>query len=251
MQKEPLVFLPGMMCDIRLFSHQLVDLAGERTLTVAPITDGETITEIAKSVLSDAPRKFALAGLSMGGIVAMEIMRLASDRVTRLALMDTNPLAETPHVASNREPQIIKAKTGQLGEVMQDELKPNYLAPGPNRSDVLALVMDMALKLGPSVFIRQSRALQRRSDQQATLRKMNVDTLVLCGEHDALCPPKRHELMAQLIPNAKLHVVQGAGHLPTLEQPMLTSRLLKSWLNGFQTKKVEPPFEPVQTMNVA
>ena len=96
MLKEPLVFLPGMMCDIRLFEHQLIDLAADRSVAVATITQGTTIAEIAKSVLRDAPAKFALAGLSMGGIVAMEILRLAPERLTKLALMDTNPLAETP-----------------------------------------------------------------------------------------------------------------------------------------------------------
>ena len=230
MHKEPLVFLPGMMCDIRLFEHQLIDLAADRVVTVATITQGTTIAEIAKSVLRDAPTKFALAGLSMGGIVAMEILRLAPERLTKLALMDTNPLAETPQVAAGREPQIIKAKTGQMFEVIRDEMKPNYLAPGPHRMDVLNLVMDMALKLGPYVFVRQSRALQRRLDQQETLRRTKLNTLVLCGEFDSLCPPKRHELMSQLIPNARLEVIKGAGHLPTLEQPLATTNALKAWL---------------------
>ena len=99
MHKEPLVFLPGMMCDIRLFEYQLNELAADRSVIFGTITQGTTITEIATSVLRDAPAKFALAGLSMGGIVAMEILRLAPERLTKLALMDTNPLAETSKVA--------------------------------------------------------------------------------------------------------------------------------------------------------
>ena len=124
----------------------------------------------------------------MGGIVAMEILRRAPERVTRIALMDTNPLPETPQAAAAREPQIIGARSGRLLEVMREEMKPNYLAPGPQRVDVLNLVMDMAAIMGPEVFVRQSRALQRRRDQQSTLRKCKVPALVLCGEHDALCP---------------------------------------------------------------
>ena len=230
MHKEPLVFLPGMMCDIRLFEHQLNELAADRSVIFATITQGTTIAEIATSVLRDAPAKFALAGLSMGGIVAMEILRLAPERLTKLALMDTNPLAETSKVAAGREPQIIKAKTGKMLEVIRDEMKPNYLAPGAKRLEVLNLVMDMALKLGPDVFIRQSRALQKRVDQQATLRRAKLNTLVLCGEFDSLCPPKRHELMSQLVPNARLEVIEGAGHLPTLEQPLATTKALRTWL---------------------
>jgi pimeloyl-ACP methyl ester carboxylesterase len=228
--KEPLVLLPGMMCDARLFGPQIAELSSEMPVMVAPVSHGERIEEIASGLLSLLPQRFALAGLSMGGIVAMEILRRAPDRVSRLALMDTNPLAETPVVAANREPQIVKVRSGRLIEVMRDEMKPNYLAPGPQRADVMALVMDMAEVLGPEVFIRQSRALQRRRDQQVTLRKCKVPTLVLCGAHDALCPVKRHSFMAELIPGAELKVIENAGHLPTLETPEETTAALRDWM---------------------
>jgi pimeloyl-ACP methyl ester carboxylesterase len=147
-----------------------------------------------------------------------------------LALMDTNPLPETPQTAAAREPHIIGVQAGRLAEIMREEMKPRYLAPGPRRPEVLATVMDMALALGPQVFVAQSRALQRRPDQQKTLRQSRVPTLVLCGEHDALCPVKRHEFMAELIPNARLVVVPDAGHLPTLEQPEAVTEALRDWL---------------------
>lgn len=227
---DPIVLLPGMMCDARLFGPQITELSTETAVMVAPMTRGERIEEIASNVLTWAPPKFALAGLSMGGIVAMEVMRRAPDRVTRIALMDTNPLAETPERAAEREPQIIRVKAGRLDEVMRDELKPTYLAPGPGRLEVLNIVMDMARSLGPDVFIRQSRALQRRRDQQPTLRKCKVPALVLCGEHDTLCPVKRHEFMAELIPYARLEVIADAGHLPTLERPEEVTDALRDWL---------------------
>ncbi|WP_085311286.1 alpha/beta fold hydrolase [Planktotalea arctica] len=228
--KEPVVFLPGLMCDARLFGPQIAELSSDRAVMCAPISQGERIEEIASELLAVLPGKFALAGLSMGGIVAMEILRRAPERVSRIALMDTNPLPETPQVAATREPQIIGARSGRLMEVMRDEMKPNYLASGPQRVDVLNLVMDMAGRMGPEVFVRQSRALQRRCDQQSTLRKCKVPALVLCGEHDLLCPVKRHVFMAELIPYAELKVISNAGHLPTLENPGATTEAIYDWL---------------------
>ena len=226
----PLVLLPGMMCDGRLFGPQIAAFSGRIPIQIAPMGGHDNMADLAAGVLAHAPPRFALAGLSMGGILGMEILRQAPDRVAGIALMDTNPLAETPVVAANREPQIVKARSGRLMEVMRDEMKPNYLAPGPQRTDVLELVMDMAEVLGPEVFIRQSRALQRRRDQQSVLRKCRTPALVLCGEHDQLCPVKRHTFMAELIPYSELVVLPDAGHLPTLEQPAATTAALRNWM---------------------
>ncbi|MEO9819992.1 MAG: alpha/beta fold hydrolase [Paracoccaceae bacterium] len=227
---EPVVFLPGMMCDARLFGPQIAELSSEMPVMVAPVTLGERVEEIASGLLDCLPKRFALAGLSMGGVVAMEILRRAPDRVARIALMHTSPLAETPQIAAAREPQIVKAKAGRLRQVMEEELKPDHLAPGPFRNEILNMVLDMADVLGPDVYVRQSRALQRRRDQQATLRQCRVPTTVICGVHDAVTPVKRHEFMAELIPYARLRVLKGSGHLPTLEQPQETTELLREWM---------------------
>ncbi|GGL61385.1 alpha/beta fold hydrolase [Wenxinia marina] len=227
----PLVLLPGMMCDARLFGPQIAALEG-RGIHVPSIGGHDSMKALAAEVLAAAPERFALAGLSMGGIVAMEVLRQASERVERLALLDTNPRAETPQVQARRAPQIEAARAGRLRAVMRDEMKPNYLADGPGRQEVLDLCMDMAMDLGPEVFVRQSVALRDRPDQQDTLRAVTVPTLILCGEKDALCPVERHTLMHGLIPGSTLTVIEGAGHLPTLERPDETNAALRRWLEA-------------------
>ena len=227
----PLVLLPGMMCDGRLFGPQIAAF-GTRALHLAPMAGADTVRALAAQILSQAPPRFALAGLSMGGIVAMEVFAQAPERVDRLALLDTNPRAETPEVQARRAPQIARVLSGGLDAVMREEMKPNYLTDGPNRSTILELCMDMALSLGPQVFARQSRALRDRPDQQDTLRHVTVPTLILCGRGDVLCPVERHELMHGLIPHSTLHIIENAGHLPTLEQPDETTAALARWLEA-------------------
>ena len=226
----PLVLLPGMMCDERLFAPQISELSKQREVHFAQISGHETISELAANVLNNAPPVFALAGLSMGGIVAMEVLSQASERVERLALLDTNPLAELSDVRMRRGPQIDAVKNGQLKEIIRDEMKPNYLFDGVKKTETLKLCMDMALDIGPDAFIRQSIALRDRVDQKNTLRKYKRPALVLCGRHDVLCPLERHELMHTLLENSKLEIIEDAGHLPTLEQPKITTTALASWL---------------------
>jgi pimeloyl-ACP methyl ester carboxylesterase len=226
----PLVLLPGMMCDGRLFAPQISALSATHEVIVGDLTGASDVDALAGHILKTAPQRFALAGLSMGGIVAMAIMAAAPDRIERLALLDTNPRAEMPEVKARRGPQIAAVRAGGLERVMREELKPNYLAEGQGRGAILDLCMDMARDLGPEVFERQSIALRDRPDRQDVLRAVRVPALVLCGAEDALCPPERHELMHALIPGSRLVVVEGAGHLPTLERPDETTAALAEWL---------------------
>ena len=225
----PLVLIPGMMCDARMWG-KLPDALAPRPVHHALPVEGESIAAMAAAILSEAPPRFALAGLSMGGIVAMEMLEQAPDRVERLALLDTNPLAERAEVAARRAPQIARALSGDLGGVMRDELKPNYLADAGDTA-TLDLCLAMAEALGPEVFRRQSVALQGRVDRTATLARFGGPALVLMGEQDRLCPRDRHDLMHALMPQSRLVIVQGAGHLPPLETPGPTLAAFKDWLD--------------------
>lgn len=228
----PLVLLPGMMCDARLLGPQIDALSGRIPLMTMPMGAHDTMFALAGDVLRHAPPRFAMAGLSMGGILAMEVLRQAPDRVAGLALMDTNPMAEKDEVKARRAPQIAAAQAGELRRVMRDGMKPNYLKDGPNREAILDLCMAMAMDLGPGVFVNQSKALRDRLDQTDTLRAFAGPALVLCGRDDALCPVSRHELMHDLMPHSIFEIIEDAGHLPTLEQPEQTTVALSRWLEA-------------------
>ena len=222
--------VPGMMCDERIFSPQIEELSKSLEVTVADISNFSSVSELASDVLKKAPKSFSLLGHSMGGIVAMEIYSLEPNRIEKLILMDTNPKAELDEVKLKREPQIREVNKGKLLEVMRDEMKPNYLAESENKSSVLNVCMDMALNLGPDVFINQSRALQSRLDQQNTIQSIKIPVLIMCGSEDKLCPVERHEMMHNMISDSDLKIINNAGHMPTLEQPRETTEVLKEWL---------------------
>jgi pimeloyl-ACP methyl ester carboxylesterase len=226
----PLVLIPGMMCDARMWGGLPIHLHPRPVGHFLP-TSADTVEDLAAEILRHAPQMFALAGLSLGGIVAMEILRQGPERVERLALLDTNPLPETPETQARRAPQIARALAGGLAGVMRGEMKPNYLSEGPERAEILDLCMDMALNLGADVFARQSRALRDRPDQQATLKAFKRPALVLMGEDDRLCRRDKHELMLALMPQSRFAVIGGAGHLPTLEKPMETAAEIIRWLH--------------------
>lgn len=231
MVAEPIVLIPPMMTDARVYGPQIGALSPDYAVMYAPTTQGERMEEIASQILSWAPSKFALVGMSMGGAIALEIMRRAGNRVTRLALISTSPLADSPQKASEREPLIVAARSGRFADVIGKEMNTEWLANGPDRVEIGNLIADMAFFQGPDAYVRQARAMQRRKDQQTTLRKISQPTLVMCGDEDRLLPIQRHEFLAGMIPDAKLSVIVGAGHLPTLEQPDAVTQGIREWMS--------------------
>ena len=230
MSREPLVFIPPLLSDARIFAHQLQDLSRDHAVMLAPPTCGERMEEIASQILDWAPSKFALVGMGLGGMVAMEILRRASDRVARVAFVSTTPQADTPEAAAAREPHIIAARAGRWDDVLQHEINSTWMAPSTDKVEAVRVLSQMGRDIGPEIYVKQARAIQRRKDQQPILRQIQQPTAVICGRHDGQYHLKRHEFLAELIPYANLEIIEGAGYLPTLEAPEATTDALRRWL---------------------
>ena len=238
MAAENVILLPGMMCDARMWQAQTDKLGIPAAVVVS--TEFDNFTDAATDVLNKAPERFALAGLSMGGILAFEIWRQAPQRVTHLALIDTNPFADSPERQSMRLEQIEQVLAGGLRQLAIDSLKPMYLAES-NRNDgeLLDLILDMATNLGPEVFRLQYLALKNRADSVASLLDIDCPVSIMCGAEDTLCPVEYHEYMAARIKNAVLVVIDDCGHLASMEKPEVVTRELRALLaRGSNTGKL-------------
>ncbi len=229
---EPLVLIPGLMADARIFLPQLVHLGGSRAMQICLPTTGDTVEQMSEALLPDLPPRFAVLGHGLGGDVALDLIRRVPDRVTRVVLMACDPLAEPPAVAAAREARMVAARSGRLAEAMRQEIPETTLADSPWRAEIMDLIRDMAFGLGEGVFLRQSRALQRRPDQQKTMRRIKLPALILAGEFDTLVPMRRQEFTANLMPYGKLQVIEGAGHMAPLEQPEAVTAALTAFLAG-------------------
>lgn len=228
---EPLVLLPSLLADARIWGAQIETLSADRAVQLAYFGRANTIEDMAAEALDSAPSSFALAGHGLGGMVAIEMMRRAPDRVRRLALLSTTCLPEMPPGAAERDVRIARAKAGRLKESMAEEVPHTALSPGKYHQEVADFMAAMANDQGSEAYLRQAAALQRRPDGQRTLRAVRVPTLILCGVHDTLYPPRRHEFMAGLVIHSELVVLDGAGHVPMIERPDAVNAALGQWLN--------------------
>lgn len=230
-----ILLLPGTLCDARLFEGQIRPLgAMADRLIVGDITRGRTITEMAGQVLQAAPPRVAVVGFSLGGIVALEMARLARDRLSHLALVCTTPRPDTPDRRLARMRQVEAAQTGGFRRIVTEELKPRYFALGAARLEQMKrTVVRMALGLGVDVFRRQSLALASRRDARPALPALaGLPTLALAGADDALCPVAAHQEIVDAVPGARLSVLPGCGHMAPLERPDEVSRELALFLTG-------------------
>lgn len=230
--KIPLILLPALSTTEALWRHQIESLADIADIRVGDLTRDDTISGMAASVLDAAPARFALAGLSLGGWTAQEIMRQAPERVTSLALLDTSARADTPDRTEARRNQMALAREGRFEEVI-DQIIPFVLKPeSPPNEALIDIVRTMCRGGGPDGFIRQQTAIIGRPDGRADLANIDCPTLVLCGRQDRPIPLDLSEEMASGINGATLVVVEDCGHFSALEQPEAVSAAMRDWLKS-------------------
>jgi pimeloyl-ACP methyl ester carboxylesterase len=229
-----LILLPGLLCDHALWEPQIAALSDVCVPWVADLTRDESFVPMAARVLAEAPaQRFALAGLSMGGYVAMEIMRQAPERVTKLALLDTRATLDTPEETARRHDLMRLAQTERGFTPITTRMLPLLVHPARVEDEPLVRVIrEMAERIGAKVYVRHQNAIISRLDFRPDLRHIGSPTLVLCGREDALTPLERHEEIARLIPTARLVIIEQCGHLSTLERPHEVNVALRDWLVG-------------------
>jgi pimeloyl-ACP methyl ester carboxylesterase len=228
-----LLLLPGLLCDARLWRDQVAALSGAVRCVVADLTHDDSLAAMAERALAAVPGapRIALAGLSMGGYVAFEILRRAPERVGRLALFDTSARPDTEEQSRRRRALMALSQSGMFRGVtprlLPQLLHPDHLG-GPLGPEVTA----MAERIGRPAFHRQQRAILKRPDSRPGLGAIAVPTLVAVGEGDSLTPPHLAEEIAAGIPGATLARIPGAGHLPPMEAPDAVTTLLRDWLTA-------------------
>jgi pimeloyl-ACP methyl ester carboxylesterase len=230
MSPLPLVLVPGLLCSARLYAPQVAALWPYGQVTVADHRRDDSIDAIAARILANAPPRFALVGLSMGGFISMAVERLAPERVDRLALLDTSARADLPEQSAAREKLVALAQEGRLSDVVET-LIPRFLHKSRLGDEALKRVVhEMATDTGVEAFARQQKALIGRIDSRASLANIKCPTLVLVGDGDILTPPNLSQEIAAAIPGARLVTVPNCGHLSTLEQPDAVNAALAEWL---------------------
>ena len=229
-QALPLVLVPGLLCSARLYAPQIAALWPFGPVMVADHRRDVEMNGIAERILGEAPPRFALVGLSMGGYIAFAMMRLAPDRIARLALLDTSARPDTPEQCAGREKFIAMAQAGKLAEVVET-LTPRFLHRSRHNDETLKhIVHEMAADTGVEAFVRQQKAIMSRPDSRPLLARIRCPTLVLVGDGDELTPPDLAKEIAGGITGANLTVVPECGHLSTLERPEAVNRTLAEWL---------------------
>jgi pimeloyl-ACP methyl ester carboxylesterase len=228
----PILLLPGLNCSPRLYAAQIPALWRLGLVVVADHRRDDTIAGIARRILAAAPSRFRLAGLSMGGYIALEIMRQTPARVTKLALLDTSARPETPEQTERRGKLIGLAEAERFPEV-NDFLWPYLVDAGRQKDASLRAEIDkMAEETGAEAFVRQQRAIIGRADSRPTLGAIACPTLVIVGDSDQLTPPAHADEIAKGIAGAKLVTLAGCGHMSTMEKPEEVTKLLVDFFAG-------------------
>jgi pimeloyl-ACP methyl ester carboxylesterase len=231
MSERPALFLlPGLLCDRSVWTHQEQALSRDADVTVADLYGFDSLGDMAQSVLERAPERFAVAGHSMGGRVALEIVRRAPERVTRLAVLDTGTHPKRHGEAEKRQVLVDLAWREGMEALARQWLPPMVHPDRLNDAPMMQALTEMVCRATPEIFERQVRALLGRPDFGPLLPTIKCPTLVACGRQDAWSPLDQHEAIAAAIPGATLAVIEDSGHMTTVEAPAAVTGFLQAWL---------------------
>jgi len=235
--KPALILLPGLMCDAAVWAPQVRALADIATALIPAYGMRNHLEDMAHQVLQTAPPgPFALAGHSMGGRIALEVMRLAPQRVSHLALLDTGTHPLAGDEAGEREKAgrmaLLALAQSQGMRAMARQWASGMVHPQVVGSPLFEAVLDMLERSNPQQFAAQIEALLNRPDAAPVLPKITCPTLVLTGREDVWSPPEQHAAIAAAIPGATLCVLERCGHMSSMEQPEAVSQALRNWLSA-------------------
>lgn len=227
--KQPLLLLSGLLCDETVWADipdRLADVAEVRILSFGGFS---SITAMAEHVLAVAPERFALAGHSMGGRVALEVLRSARSRITGLALLNTGV-----HTVRDGEPQsrgrLLRLAYEKGMSALAAEWLPPMMAGGARSAELLPRLAAMIARSTPDVYAGQINALLNRPDALPVLPEIQVPTLLLSGSEDTWSPVSQHETIRRRIPHATLFEIHAAGHMAPIERPDAVAVALREWL---------------------
>jgi pimeloyl-ACP methyl ester carboxylesterase len=227
-----LVLIPGVLCDERLFAHQIADLGSYATISVANITQQNSVEEMARAVLAAAPERFCLAGFSLGSQVALEIMQIAGDRVERLALLSATHGGLLPASEAAFRKALEPIEHGGFQQYLDDVFPRYFTERDAQNPDLKRIFMDMAHAVGQEAGLRQMRALLGLRAPFQNLDRIRCRTFIIGGAEDHRTTYEAHQILAQEIAGSKLVKIDDSAHFTTLEQPAVVSEALLRWLAG-------------------
>jgi pimeloyl-ACP methyl ester carboxylesterase len=227
--KQKLVLVPGLVCDAAVWGYQATHLAEIAEISVPPVVGGKTMAEMAETALAEAPPSFALAGFSMGGYVALEMLRQAPDRITRLALLDTSARGDSAKKAEWRRNVIAACERGEYGAVIEG-MMPVLLHADRQNGELPGFVRAMAGRVGGDAYLRRQYAIATRQDSRDLLRAFARPVRAICGRQDGMSTIGEHEEIAALAPRGRFSLIEDCGHMTILEQPQAATALLRDWL---------------------
>ena len=225
-----LVLIPGLGSDEAVWSRTMNDLDVGVRCTVGDTLQDRTLPDMARRILAAAPATFVLAGVSMGGMVALEIMRTEPHRVTGLAVIDSNAFPDTPEQAEQRRRTIAAVRAG-VDLRTAGEASLAWLVHAATAADVRNEIVEMGIRVGAETHARQIEAVLERPDQSVVLADIDVPTLVITGANDAMIPVSCARAIAASIPNSELKVIPDCGHLPPIEKPTVVAELLRGLIS--------------------